>query len=36
MQVNAVVPANVASGSQPVVLKFGNASSQPGLTVSVK
>jgi uncharacterized protein (TIGR03437 family) len=36
MQVNAVVPANVASGSVPVALTVGNASSQPGLTMSVK
>jgi uncharacterized protein (TIGR03437 family) len=36
MQVNAVVPAGIASGSVPVVLTVGNASSQPGLTISVK
>jgi uncharacterized protein (TIGR03437 family) len=36
MQVNAVVPPKAASGAQTVVLKVGNAPSQPGLTVSVK
>ncbi len=36
MQVNAVVPSSVASGTVPVVLTVGNASSQPGLTISVK
>ena len=36
MQVNAVVPAGITSGAVPVVLTVGNASSQPGLTVSVK
>jgi uncharacterized protein (TIGR03437 family) len=36
MQVNAVVPAGIASGSVPVVLTVGNAYSQPGLTMSVK
>ncbi len=35
-QINAVVPPGVASGPVPVVVMEGNASSQSGLTVSVK
>jgi len=35
-QVNVRVPAALAAGPQPVVLTVGAASSQPGVTVSVK
>lgn len=35
LQLNVVVPSGVASGAQPVVLKVGQASSQPNLTVAV-
>jgi uncharacterized protein (TIGR03437 family) len=35
-QINAVVPAGVASGAVPVVVTVGTAASQPGLTVSVR
>jgi uncharacterized protein (TIGR03437 family) len=36
LQVNARVPAGVASGAQTVTLKVGNAVSQPGVTVAVQ
>src|SRR5579884_562013 len=36
LQINARVPAGVASGSQPVVLHIGTADSQAGLTISIK
>ncbi len=34
-QVNAVVPASVTAGNQPVVVTVGNASSQQNLTVAI-
>jgi uncharacterized protein (TIGR03437 family) len=34
-QVNAQIPASLASGNQPVILKVGNATSAP-LNVAVK
>lgn len=36
LQVNAQIPANVPSGKVAIVLKIGDASSQPGLTIVVK
>jgi uncharacterized protein (TIGR03437 family) len=36
LQVNFQIPANVPAGENPVVLKVGNAQSQPLLTVSVR
>jgi uncharacterized protein (TIGR03437 family) len=36
MQVNARVPAGVASGDQPVVVTVGTAQSQQGLTAAIK
>jgi uncharacterized protein (TIGR03437 family) len=37
MQVNAVVPTGVASGSAvPVTIKVGGVSSQAGVTVAIK
>ena len=36
LQVNAKVPAGVASGDVPVVVTVGSASSQPELTVAVR
>jgi uncharacterized protein (TIGR03437 family) len=35
-QVNAVVPSGLPSGPVPVIVSFGAASSQPGVTVFVK
>ena len=35
LQVNAVVPSGLPSGSVPIVLTIGNASSQAGVTVAV-
>jgi uncharacterized protein (TIGR03437 family) len=36
LQVNAHIPAGVASGDVPVVINVGSTSSQPGLTVAVQ
>ena len=36
MEVEAIVPAGAGTGPQPVVLTVGNASSQAGVTVSLK
>jgi uncharacterized protein (TIGR03437 family) len=36
LQVNAVVPAGLASGPEPIVLTIGNANSQAGVTVAVQ
>jgi uncharacterized protein (TIGR03437 family) len=36
LQVNVVIPSNVASGNIPVVVKVGEASSQLGVTVAVQ
>ena len=36
LQVNAVVPAGVASGDQPIVVTVGTVASQTGVTVAVK
>lgn len=36
LQVNARIPDNVPSGNIPVMLKIGDAISQPGLTVNVR
>jgi endo-1,4-beta-xylanase len=36
IQVNLTVPTGLASGPQPVVLNFGSAQSQAGITVAVK
>jgi uncharacterized protein (TIGR03437 family) len=36
MQINVRIPAGVASGAAPVVVKVGNASSQSGVTVAVQ
>jgi uncharacterized protein (TIGR03437 family) len=37
MQINVRVPAGIKTGSTvPVVLKIGNASSQPGVTLAVQ
>lgn len=36
MQIEAIVPAAAASGAVPVVLTVGSASSQPGVTLSVR
>jgi uncharacterized protein (TIGR03437 family) len=36
LQVNAVVPASVGSGSQAVTLTVGGVASQPGVTIAVK
>jgi uncharacterized protein (TIGR03437 family) len=35
-QINVTVPQNVAAGAVPVVVTVGSASSQSGLTVSLK
>ena len=35
-QLNAVVPSGLPSGPVPVIVSFGAASSQPGVTVFVK
>jgi uncharacterized protein (TIGR03437 family) len=35
MQVNVRLPGDIGSGPQPIVLRVGNASSRPGVTVSV-
>ena len=35
-QINVVVPGNITSGAVPIVVSVGNASSQPGLTVSIQ
>ena len=36
LQVNVRIPADASSGDVPIVIQVGNASSQPGMTVSVK
>jgi uncharacterized protein (TIGR03437 family) len=36
LQLNVVVPTNIAAGNQPVVVTIGGNPSQPGVTVSVK
>jgi uncharacterized protein (TIGR03437 family) len=36
LQLNVVIPANAASGNQPVVVKVGDVASQAGLTVAVQ
>ena len=36
LQVNIQIPNNAPAGVQPVVVKVGNASSQPGLTIAIK
>ena len=36
MQLNVVVPTNIAAGDQPIVVSFGGNPSQHGVTVSVK
>lgn len=35
IQVNVLLPENISSGAVPVLLRIGNASSQPGVTVMV-
>ena len=35
-QINAMVPAAVASGAQPVVVTIGGVASQSGVTVAVQ
>jgi len=35
-QINAVVPAAVASGAAPLVVTVGEAATQGGVTVSVR
>jgi uncharacterized protein (TIGR03437 family) len=36
MQLNVVVPTNIAAGDQPIVVTLGSVPSQQGVTVSVK
>ena len=36
MQLNVVVPTNIAAGDQPILVNFGSTPSQTGVTVSVK
>jgi uncharacterized protein (TIGR03437 family) len=36
MQVNVVIPPNTPSGSVPLVITVGSASSQPGVTIAVQ
>jgi uncharacterized protein (TIGR03437 family) len=36
MQLNVVVPTNIAAGDQPIVVSFGGNPSQQGVTVSVR
>jgi uncharacterized protein (TIGR03437 family) len=36
MQLNVVVPTNIAAGDQPIVVTIGGVPSQQGVTVSVK
>jgi uncharacterized protein (TIGR03437 family) len=36
LQLNVVVPTNIAAGDQPIVVSFGGNQSQQGVTVSVK
>jgi len=36
MQLNVVVPANIAAGDQPIVVSIGPNASQTGVTVSVR
>ena len=36
MQLNVMVPTNIAAGDQPIVVSFGGNPSQQGVTVSVK
>jgi uncharacterized protein (TIGR03437 family) len=36
VQVNLVLPAGLASGPQPVVVRIGSANSQPGVTIAVQ
>lgn len=36
LQINVVVPLEIDAGDQAVVLTFGTATSQDGLTVAVK
>jgi uncharacterized protein (TIGR03437 family) len=36
LQVNVRIPADASSGDVPIVIQVGNASSQPGMTVSVR
>jgi uncharacterized protein (TIGR03437 family) len=35
VQINAVVPSNVAVGSVPLVVRIGSVASQAGVTISV-
>jgi uncharacterized protein (TIGR03437 family) len=35
IQINVQVPAGLSAGSQPIVVQFGNAQSQSGITLSV-
>ena len=36
LQVNAIVPASIASGAQPIVLTIGSSNSQQGVTVAIQ
>jgi uncharacterized protein (TIGR03437 family) len=36
MQLNVVVPTNIAAGDQPIMVTLGGNPSQQGVTVSVK
>jgi uncharacterized protein (TIGR03437 family) len=36
MQMNVVVPTNIAAGNQPIVVTIGGVPSQPGVTVALK
>jgi uncharacterized protein (TIGR03437 family) len=36
MQLNVIVPTNIAATDQPIVVSFGGNPSQSGVTVSVK
>jgi uncharacterized protein (TIGR03437 family) len=36
MQVNVQIPANAASGAQPLIITVGNTPSQAGVTVAVQ
>ena len=36
MQLNVVIPTNIAAGDQPIVVSLGGNPSQSGVTVSVK
>ena len=36
MQLNVVIPTNISTGDQPIVVTIGSNSSQTGVTVSLK